>query len=170
MGTTTSAETAGSVHDLPPIVLLVEEDRELLKRTSRMCDDAGFWTATATNPREALLAVQELKPDVVVTDLVFGGEDTGSALVHELKSASARAGTPVIVLSDLGSNDLPAATRAEADVVLVKPFTIDELLQRIRAALEASHRLRARGTVAVERGQQLRARSDRLRAQSAAAA
>src|SRR3954466_10925666 len=82
--------------DIPPIVLLVDDDRDALATYSAFFEASGVWAATSTAPDEALDAVEELKPDLIVTALGFDGE---TDLVHSLRSRADTRHIPLILLS-----------------------------------------------------------------------
>jgi CheY-like chemotaxis protein len=105
----------------------------------------GVWVATAATPDEGLSAVEELRPDVVITDIGFDGQPEGVHFVQMLKERPGTRDTPVIVLTGIAPADLPADTRHGADLFLRKPVTADALLENVRRLLESSHILRARG-------------------------
>jgi two-component system chemotaxis response regulator CheY len=156
---------------LPPIVLLVEDDRDTLDMYSTYFESEGVWVASATQPEEALSTIEELKPDLVITDLGFDARShgDGASLVHTLKQGEATRDIPVIVLT--GADMVPAETRDEADLCLTKPVLPDCLLGDVRQLLDRSVALRERSGRALARTHELTARStaileksDRLKA------
>ena len=140
-----------SAETLPPIVLLVDDDRDLRDMYATYFEASGVWVAGAGDPDEALAAVDELKPDLVVTDIGFAGRASGIEFVHTLKTARGTAHVPVIVLTGRPAGQLPDDTRAVADLVLEKPVLPDLLLGRARGLIAASHALRRRSDIAVEK-------------------
>jgi CheY-like chemotaxis protein len=141
---TVSLHEGATVDALPPIVLLVEDDRDTLDMYSSYLESAGLWVATATNPVEGQAHARELRPNLLVTDIRFGGEPTGADLVHAIKHDGQTAHIPVMVLSGTAIEDLPVETQREADLVLLKPVMPDELLNRGQALMEGGGTLRAR--------------------------
>ena len=123
-------------------VLLVEDDRELRAALAEALRVEG-WTvhaAASLADAQALLAhaLREAPPDAVLLDLGLPDGD-GEALLADLRGDAA---TPVIVISarDADSGKIRLLD-AGADDYLVKPFSIGELLARLRVALR--HRGRA---------------------------
>src|SRR3982750_1939830 len=86
-------------NSLPPIVLLVEDDRDTLDMYSSYLESAGLWVATATSPSAGQAHARELRPNLLVTDIRFGGEPTGIDLVHAIKQDVQTAHIPILVLS-----------------------------------------------------------------------
>jgi CheY-like chemotaxis protein len=140
----THAASAAASDDLPPIVLLVEDDADTLAMFAAYFESSGVWVATSTQPGEALEAVEELKPDLVVTDLGFQGKPLGVGLVHTLKTSETTKGIPLIVLTGDSVQDLPPDTRSEANLCLVKPVLPDALLTSVRELIAQSQALRKR--------------------------
>jgi DNA-binding response OmpR family regulator len=147
---------------IPPIILLVEDDRDSLEMYSAFFEMSGMWVATSTAPVEAIDAVDELKPDVIVTDVRFGGEPLGLELIHALKARTETHQIPVIVLSGHGLDELPPGARADADVFLEKPVLPDVLLDNVRGLLSQSRLLRQRGDAARGEAQRLSTKSAHL--------
>jgi CheY-like chemotaxis protein len=145
----------GATDSLPAIVLLVEDDRDTLDMYSSYLESAGLWVATATSPSEGQAHARELRPNLLVTDIGFGGERTGIDLVHAIKQDVQTAHIPILVLSGTAVEELPPETQREADLVLLKPVMPDVLLDRGQALMKASTTLRARGSAALERASSL---------------
>jgi CheY-like chemotaxis protein len=90
-------------NSLPPIVLLLDDERDILEMYSAHFEAEGVWVATAASAREGLTAVEELRPDLIVTDIGFGGEPSGATFAQALKERRETSGIPLIVLTGLGS-------------------------------------------------------------------
>jgi len=148
--------------EIPPIVLMVDDDRDTLELYSAYFESSGLWVATSSAPGEALEAVQELRPDAIVTDVGFQGKPLGIELIHALKSTENTKGIPVIVLSGSPAAQLPEPTRAEADLCLLKPVLPDNLLRDVRRLIAGSHQLRERSDRARAKTAELVSRSERL--------
>jgi CheY-like chemotaxis protein len=158
MNTDASPANAG----FPPIVLLVEDDRDTLEMYSTFFEMSGVWVAQSTAPREALGSVAELRPDLIITDVGFSGSPAGADLVHTLKSRPETRDIPVIVLSGRSSEEIPPATREEAELCLVKPVLPDVLLGFARELIERGHALRDRSDEVRTKSALLRDRSNAL--------
>jgi CheY-like chemotaxis protein len=136
---------------LPDIVLLVEDDRDTLEMYSSYLESAGLWVATATNPTEGQSHARELRPNLLVTDIGFGGQLTGVDLVRAIKRDQQTANIPVMVLSGTAVEDLPSDMQDEADLVLLKPVMPDELLNRGKALIGSGAKVRTRSMAARQR-------------------
>ncbi|PXA86145.1 hybrid sensor histidine kinase/response regulator [Nostoc sp. 3335mG] len=116
----------------PAFVMVVEDNdavRELVVETLR---DAGYRVIEAHDGRSALalFARQSPMPDLVVSDVMMPRLD-GFALADELLVRAP--GTRILLMSGYAGAD--AATRPGREPLLVKPFTPDALLDRVRALL-----------------------------------
>ena len=113
-------------------VLVVDDDPALNRTLSMNLRARGYVPLTAADGTEALRQLREKAVDVVVLDL--GLPDlSGVEVLRELRTWSR---VPVVVLSARdGSRDKVEALDAGADDYVTKPFGVDELLARLRAAV-----------------------------------
>lgn len=153
---------------LPPIVLMVDDDAEALQEYSSIFESSGMWVATATQPSEAMDAVDELRPNLIVTD--FGGNANSAAeLVHTLKSTPTTHDIPVIVLTaPAPAPSVIAEARREADLCLTKPVAPATLLVKAQQMLDKTRSLRERIGSVRQRTAELLVRSRKLRETTAA--
>ena len=122
---------------LAPRVLIVEDEPALLRALRINLRARGYDVATAAAGREALAEARRHPPDVVLLDLGLPDLD-GGEVIRELRGWSR---APVIVLSGrAGSGDKIGALDAGADDYVTKPFDMEELLARLRAALRRGDR------------------------------
>ena len=120
-------------------VLVVEDEPALLRALRINLRARGYEVATASAGREALAEARQRPPDVVVLDLGLPDLD-GTEVIRDLRAWSR---APVIVLSGrAGSEDKIGALEAGADDYVTKPFDMEELLARLRAALRRDDRAR----------------------------
>jgi two-component system, OmpR family, KDP operon response regulator KdpE len=113
-------------------VLLIDDDRQLLRALRINLSVRGYEVVTAATGHEALRAVAEQHPQVVILDL--GLPDISG--IEVLTGLRGWMTAPVIVLSArTDSADKVEALDAGADDYMTKPFGMDELLARLRAAV-----------------------------------
>jgi two-component system, OmpR family, KDP operon response regulator KdpE len=118
-----------------PRVLVVDDEPQILRALSANLRGAGYDVATAATGEDALANAAMRPPDAVILDLVLP-DKSGTEVTRELRQWSS---APVILLSAVGDEtDKVAALDAGADDYVTKPFGIDELLARLRAALRRS--------------------------------
>jgi two-component system, OmpR family, KDP operon response regulator KdpE len=113
-------------------ILVVDDEPQILQALETTLRGAGYEIETATSGEEALTQARLHPPDGVILDLVLPGI-SGVDVCRELRGWSDAA---VVVLSVLGDEpEKVAALDAGADDYVTKPFGMDELLARLRAAL-----------------------------------
>ena len=137
-------------------ILVVDDEPQILRSLRTTLASHGYDVQTAAMGEEALAAVDGRLPDLVVLDLVLPGL-SGLEVCRHLR---ARSSLPILVLSARGDErDKVAALDLGADDYLTKPFGVNELLARIRAALRRA--VVARGPSAVVEAGALRVDFDR---------
>jgi CheY-like chemotaxis protein len=147
---------------LPPIVLLLDDEPDILEMYSTHFQAEGVWVATAASAREGMIAVEELRPDTVITDIGFGGEPSGASFVEALRARPDTREIPLIVLTGLADGELPGHLRKDADLFLRKPIAPAALLLNVRRLLDSSYVLRARSGRVRARASELMAKSEGL--------
>ncbi|MBK1786820.1 response regulator [Prauserella cavernicola] len=119
----------------PSTVLVVDDDPQIARALRINLSARGYHVVTAHDGTAALKAVAEIRPDVVVLDLGLPDID-GVDVIGGLRGWTQ---VPIIVLSARGdSTDKVHALDAGADDYVTKPFGMDELLARLRAAVRRS--------------------------------
>jgi two-component system KDP operon response regulator KdpE len=113
--------------------ILVVDDEPQIRRALRTSLEAhGYQVTTVATGEEGVLGAAEISPDLVLLDLGLPDID-GTEVVRRVRSFSE---VPVIILSVRdGQRDKVAALDAGADDYVTKPFAMEELLARARAAL-----------------------------------
>ncbi|MEU6266783.1 response regulator [Saccharopolyspora shandongensis] len=113
-------------------VLVVDDEPQLLRALRINLTARGYEVLTATDGSSALRAAIDGKPDVVILDLGLPDMD-GNEVIAGLRGWTT---VPIIVLSArTDSTDKVHALDAGADDYVTKPFGMDELLARLRAAV-----------------------------------
>lgn len=113
--------------------VLITDDQADIRKLVRMTLDIGdFEVHEATTGAGALEAMQQVRPEVVLLDIMMPGEIDGLEVCRRIKSDPVRAGTAVIMLTARGQqSDIDAGKDAGADAYLVKPFSPLELLDTV---------------------------------------
>jgi two-component system KDP operon response regulator KdpE len=115
-----------------PCILAVDDEPQILEALSSILEPRGYRLRTAPNGPMALDAITAERPDVVLLDLAMAGMN-GVEVCRRLRSFSR---VPILVLSALTDEAQKVkALDAGADDYITKPFGVEELLARIRAAL-----------------------------------
>ncbi|WNV89932.1 response regulator [Umezawaea sp. Da 62-37] len=116
-------------------VLVVDDEPQIVRALRINLTARGYQVLTAHDGTTALKAAADGKPDVVILDLGLPDLD-GTDVIAGLRGWTS---VPIIVLSArTDSSDKVAALDAGADDYVTKPFGMDELLARLRAAVRRS--------------------------------
>jgi two-component system, OmpR family, KDP operon response regulator KdpE len=118
-----------------PRVLVVDDDAAIRRALAAELEAAGYEVVDARDGAEGFRVFGETEPDLVLTDLAMPVAD-GFDLVRRVREQGT---TPVVVLSVRGGDaDKIRALDLGADDYVVKPFSVAELLARVRAQLRRS--------------------------------
>jgi two-component system, OmpR family, response regulator RegX3 len=113
-------------------VLVVEDEPSIADPFARALLRGGFRPTVAGTGAEALRAVQELAPDVVLLDLALPDAD-GRDVCRQIRAGS---NVPIIIVTASGSvTDRVVGLELGADDYVLKPFAVGEVIARIRAVL-----------------------------------
>ena len=113
-------------------ILVVDDEAQITRVLKTSLSSQGYGVRTAADGAEALHVIQEWSPDLIITDLRMPNLD-GLELCREVRKESR---VPIIVLSVKGEESIKVqALDAGADDYVTKPFGMNELIARIRAAL-----------------------------------
>lgn len=120
-----------------PVVMLVDDDRDLLRLLSIRLTAAGYDVRAMTSGEEALAQLEQSNPDVIVTDLQMDGMD-GMTLFDRVHAS--RPTLPVLVLTAHGTipDAFDAANRGVFSY-LTKPFNSRVLLSHLERAVDGGN-------------------------------
>ena len=118
-----------------PIILVVEDEPSQREVLSYNFAAEGFSVTTAENGEEALLLVGEVQPDIIVLDWMLPSV-SGIEVCRRLKSRTETRAIPVIMLSARSEEvDRVRGLETGADDYVIKPYSIVELVARVRTQL-----------------------------------
>jgi len=119
-------------------ILVVDDDAPIREMLLQALAAAGFATREASSAEEARLAVAAELPDLILLDWMLPGQ-SGYEFARELFMDTSHPAVPVIMLTARDQEeDKVAALEAGADDYVSKPFSLSELVARIRAVLRRS--------------------------------
>ena len=118
-----------------PTVLVVEDEPAQREVLGYNLEAEGFRVSCASNGEEALLLVDEMRPDIIVLDWMMPNV-SGIEVCRRLKSRADTRMIPIIMLSARSEEiDRVRGLETGADDYVIKPYSIVELMARVRAQL-----------------------------------
>ena len=121
-------------------ILVIEDNKDIRENTAEILDLAGYKTFTAENGKKGVdIAVRE-KPDVIVCDIMMPELD-GYGVLHLVRKNETTQAIPFIFLTaKTERSDFRKGMEMGADDYVVKPFSPQELVSRVRAVLRRTGR------------------------------
>lgn len=122
--------------DFHEYVLVAEDDKDVALLITQMLKNNGYCYQWAGNGKEAIEAIGQKQPQLIITDIMMPEMD-GLELIKAVRTNDETNHIPIIVVSArTENNDRLAGFDAGAEVYLGKPFIPDELLMMVRKLLE----------------------------------
>ncbi len=123
---------------LPPHVVVINDEQDLLVLFRELLEGEGYRVSTLTYPTADLADLQILAPDLVILDMLFGGEDRGWQFLQHLRLTRATAQLPVLVCTGAVRlvRDAQDYLMSMGIGVILKPFDIDPFLAEVARRLE----------------------------------
>lgn len=113
-------------------IVTADDDPQLLRLVARNLEFEGYEVLTASDGQQALEQVERNSPDLVLLDVMMPRMD-GFTVCHKVREFST---VPIIIVTARGQDqDKVKGLDLGADDYLTKPFSVDELLARVRAVL-----------------------------------
>ncbi|MBI5375111.1 MAG: response regulator transcription factor [Candidatus Schekmanbacteria bacterium] len=119
-------------------ILIIEDDEKLVRNIKEYLADEEFDISSAPNGEKGIELFRQISPELIILDLMMpkmGGLD----VCREIRKTSS---VPIIILTAKGDEtDIVVGLEVGADDYLTKPFSMRELLARIKAALRRANRM-----------------------------
>ncbi len=129
------AETAAVPQTGREVVLVVDDDEQMRRLVKRVLERAGFECVTIDDGRAAHQAAVDLRPDLILLDLVLGST-TGDFVLSEVRQDFRTRLIPIVFLTVRASiKDKVDHLLAGADDYVTKPFIPEELVARVRSVI-----------------------------------
>jgi two-component system, OmpR family, phosphate regulon response regulator PhoB len=121
--------------DVHPRILVVEDEKDIVQVLEFGLRQAGFEAVSARDAGEAFARIREKAPDAVILDLMLP-DLPGTEICRQLKSNPKTASLPVIMLTARSDEvDRVVGFELGADDYITKPFSVREVVLRVRAVL-----------------------------------
>jgi two-component system phosphate regulon response regulator PhoB len=117
------------------LILVVDDDATIRELLAANLKDAGYRVACAAHAAEAEARLREARPHLALLDWTLNGT-SGVMLARQLRADARTAGISIVMLSARsGEQDKIAALENGADDYVTKPFSMRELLARVKAVM-----------------------------------
>ncbi len=122
---------------LPLSVMVVDDSKMDRENTTKILEKEGMEVITAENGEACLSLLSRQEPDLLILDLVMPGMD-GFEVLEQLRSKSKYEEIPVIVVTakDLTGREKARLEQQASSVLLKRPLTADQLVEKIKAILQ----------------------------------
>lgn len=111
-------------------ILIIDDEESILDAVSLILEDAGFKTDMISKGEETYQRVDEIKPDLILLDVLLSGND-GRSICKRLKKDEETKHIPIIIISAHPSIERTIKD-CGADYFLAKPFEAAELLSAVQ--------------------------------------
>lgn len=119
-------------------ILIIEDERDLAELLAFNLRQAGFTAALAHDGTDGLAKAVAAPPDLIILDLMLPGL-LGTEVCRRLRQERSTAAVPVLMLTARGEeSDRVAGFEVGADDYVVKPFSVQEVVLRVKALLRRS--------------------------------
>src|ERR1700737_1517989 len=125
----------GMTRDVHPRILIVEDEKDIVQLLEFGLRQAGFETVSARDAGEAFARIREKAPDAVILDLMLPALP-GTEVCRQPKSQAKTSALPVIMLTARTDEvDRVVGFELGADDYITKPFSVREVVLRVKAGL-----------------------------------
>jgi diguanylate cyclase len=123
------------------LILIVDDDASIRRSASEILREEGYQVALAKNVSEGIAQLKQLKPDLVLCDVMMP-DGLGFDVLDALQKMD-KPMTPFIFMSGeaILASDIRKGMRSGADDYLVKPFHVNDLLESVKARLERQNQI-----------------------------
>lgn len=130
---------------MKPKVLVIEDEASLVTMLRYNLEKDGFDVSEATDGEEAMIVAEETTPDAIILDWMLP-RMSGIEVCRQMRRKTNTRNTPIIMLTARGEEtDKVRGLNVGADDYMTKPFSMPELLARVRALLRRSLPAQSKG-------------------------
>jgi len=118
------------------VIAYIEDDQDMIDLVGMVLERYGYQVTGFPQPEGALERMEELAPDLIILDLMMPRMD-GFEIYRLIKESDELNGVPVVVISAMKKavEQIEREGRIEVEGCLMKPFSINELVETVRRAL-----------------------------------
>ncbi len=128
---------------MPTRILVVNDTQEILELFRILLETEGYEVILAGFPIQQIADVEQINPDLIILDFIFGDQTSGWQMLQMLKMQRSTASIPVIVCTAALNmvREQEGYLVSQGVHVIFKPFDIDHLLANIKHSLETHKHL-----------------------------
>jgi len=128
---------------VPTRILVVNDTQEILELFRILLETEGYEVILAGFPIQQIADVEQINPDLIILDFIFGDQTSGWQMLQMLKMQRSTASIPVIVCTAALNmvREQEGYLVSQGVHVIFKPFDIDHLLANIKHSLETHKHL-----------------------------
>ncbi len=125
-------------------ILVVNDTQEILELFRLLLEEEGYEVILSGVPLQSLREVEQLRPDLIVLDILFRDEKTGWQMLEMLRLSRSTALIPVLICSAAlrEIQEQEGYLNSQGVRIVYKPFDIDVLLQTVKAMLNIAEQKR----------------------------
>ncbi|PIQ27037.1 hypothetical protein COW36_03165 [bacterium (Candidatus Blackallbacteria) CG17_big_fil_post_rev_8_21_14_2_50_48_46] len=126
---------------MTPLILIIDDDASIRRTAGEILEQEGYRVVQAINVREGIAKLKQLKPDLVLSDVMMP-DGNGYDVLDALQKME-QPMTPFIFMSGeaILAEDIRKGMRSGADDYLVKPFRVQDLRESVKTRLERQQHL-----------------------------
>lgn len=118
-----------------PNILVIDDNGELQKIYKEVFTDAGFRVAETDNGQQGVAVARETQPDIILLDIMLGSGKNGFDVLEELKRHPHTQHIPVVVLTNLDSEEQMARKMGVHHYLIKANTSFDQLLTIVKSLL-----------------------------------
>ncbi len=117
-------------------IAYIEDDPDMIDLVSIILQKHGYRVAGLTESREIISHLEDIKPELILLDLMMPHVD-GIEVYNEIKKNESMGGIPVVIISAMkrAVEEIEREGRIKVEGCLVKPFTIGDLLETVNRVI-----------------------------------
>ena len=116
-------------------IVVVEDEPNIAESLIFILGRAGYDVTHVNDGAEAMFEIQNIRPQLVILDVMLPNR-TGIEILRDMRKSASISETPVLMLSAKGqARDKEIAAQTGANEYMIKPFSNEEVLQRVEALI-----------------------------------
>jgi DNA-binding response OmpR family regulator len=119
-------------------ILVVNDTQEILELFEDLLTDEGYEVVLYSFGIQDMEEVARVRADLIILDLIIGGEQVGWQLLQKIKMTRSTASIPIIICTAAVNavQEMEGYLKSKKVGLVLKPFDIDDLLHAVRRALD----------------------------------